>query len=557
MEKRLNPVGTTESISTPLGRQYTFSIVAQSRAIKFLLPGMVVLWCTAAWILSGLYADQREAQVIARRYESAQVSAKSIRQNVEQELAIVRNVPVILSEDPQIISLLVERFGALVKPSELPMAERNASWRADSAFHGIALRLQTIVDKIGLSSLFVMNAAGDCIAEGHEANNKDFTGANYFDREYFQQARSGKIGQQFAVGRVTDFLALFYASPIEAEDKFIGAIGSRINLSNLFTSSPEHDFFVTDDNGVIILAKDIDLRMKALPNAKVFSLSDHDRETRYKQKNFEKIAFDPSSGADKVGLLQRKGRPQPYVIAHQSVSDDLVTVYVLRDLEDVVVMRSESRWWFALTSILGSLMMLLIAGGMLLIKVERAYRQQLLSLNESLALQARTDPLTGCANRRRFLESLTSERQRWDRYEVPFSILSLDLDHFKKINDSFGHSAGDLVLQKFVEIVQSLLRPSDLLGRMGGEEFSVLMPHTRLAEAMIIGERIRAAIAATPFKLGGVNLNVTVSIGVSEWDGVDGETVEDFLNRSDKALYAAKEAGRNTVCAEISNANNN
>jgi len=544
----MNPEGTSEFSTKPFWHQSTRAIFAQLGAIKYLLPVSVVLWCIAAWFFSDLYEERREAQVISQRYASAKISAESLSQNVEQELAIVRNVPVILAEDPYIVSQLAERFGPQVTPSQLSMAERNASWQSDPAFHALALRLQSIVDKVGLSSLFVMNAAGDCFAEGHEIGNLNFTGANYFDREYFQQALSGKVGHQFAVGRITDFLALFYASPVVAGNKFMGAIGARVNLSHLFADSPEQGFFVTDDNGVIIFAKDADLKMKALPNAKVFDLSDHDRETRYKQKHFEIVALTPSGRPGNIPLVRWMNHEDDDVLAHQSVSDNIVTVYVLRDLGDVLVMRNESRWWFALTSIIGSLTILLISGGLLFIKVEREYRRQLLTLNETLATQAGTDALTGCANRRRFLDALRNERQRADRYEVTFSMLSLDLDHFKYVNDTYGHSTGDLVLQNFVAVVQKTLRPSDLLGRLGGEEFSILLPHTPAPEAVIIGERIRCAIESTSVHAGSASIKVTVSVGVSEWQSVDDDTVENVLARSDRALYAAKESGRNTVC---------
>lgn len=548
MRKPLNPVGSTGISARLFGYQSTRAIFAQLGAIKLLLPVSIGLWCVAAWFVSDLYAERREIQVIAQQYASARISAASIGRNVEQGLEIVRNVPVILAEDPYIVSQLSERFGPQVMPSQRSMAERKASWESDPAFHALAVRLQSIVDKVGLSSLFVMNAAGDCFAEGHEIGNLGFTGANYFDREYFQQALSGGIGQQFAVGRITDFLALFYASPVIVDNKFLGAIGSRINLTRLFTDSPEQEFFVTDDNGVIIFAKDADLKMKALPNAKVFNLSAQNRENRYKQSHFETVAFAPLGQLEDIPMVRWMNHPQAYALAHQPVSNNLITVYVLRSLGEVSVMRNESRWWFALTSILGSLTMLLISGGVLFIKIERDYRQQLLALNETLARQAGTDALTGCANRRRFLESLESEFQRADRYEVTFSVMSLDLDHFKNINDTYGHSTGDLVLQNFVTTVQKTLRPSDLLGRLGGEEFSILLPHTSATEAAIIGERIRSAVESTSVHSGSAAIKVTVSIGVTEWQRVDEENVENLLGRSDRALYAAKESGRNTIC---------
>lgn len=181
-------------------------------------------------------------------------------------------------------------------------------------------------------------------------------------------------------------------------------------------------------------------------------------------------------------------------------------------------------------------------------RTERAL-QELQRTNEKLEHMAATDPLTGAANRRHFLDRVETEIALAKRNGAPFSVLSLDLDHFKSINDSYGHQAGDEVLQRFVKKCLDAIRPYDGVARVGGEEFMVLLPQAGLDTARSIGERIRAAIAGTPFEAGiGKPIEVTVSVGVSEF-GRDGETVDAILRKVDERLYRAKDQGRNRVVA--------
>jgi two-component system, cell cycle response regulator len=181
-------------------------------------------------------------------------------------------------------------------------------------------------------------------------------------------------------------------------------------------------------------------------------------------------------------------------------------------------------------------------------RTERAL-QELQRTNEKLEYMAATDPLTGAANRRRFIERVEAEIALARRNGAPFSLLALDLDHFKAINDSYGHQAGDQVLQRFVKKCVDAIRPYDGVARVGGEEFMVLLPQVASDTARAIGERIRAAVASTPFDTGdGKPIEVTVSVGISEF-GRDGETIDAIFRKADERLYQAKHLGRNCVIA--------
>jgi diguanylate cyclase (GGDEF)-like protein len=164
------------------------------------------------------------------------------------------------------------------------------------------------------------------------------------------------------------------------------------------------------------------------------------------------------------------------------------------------------------------------------------------TLQRRLVEQAITDPLTGAFNRRYMQARLEEALQAERRHPAPVSLLIIDIDHFKRVNDEHGHRAGDAVLQSLVAAIRKRARAVDLLFRMGGEEFVVLLPDTHENDAFVAAESLRAAIAETPLAEG---LTVTVSIGVGE--ARPGDTVGTWIKDTDAALYAAKRAGRNTV----------
>lgn len=165
---------------------------------------------------------------------------------------------------------------------------------------------------------------------------------------------------------------------------------------------------------------------------------------------------------------------------------------------------------------------------------------------EELLRLASTDPLTGALNRREFTALAERDALRAQRYNRPLSILMFDLDHFKRLNDTYGHAAGDKALQRFTTICCNALRTVDIFGRWGGEEFVALLPETDSAGAANIAERLRKSVADNSFEFGGHKIGFTVSIGIAQYRSTE-TSVEGPLSRADQAVYDAKKAGRNRI----------
>jgi diguanylate cyclase (GGDEF)-like protein len=167
---------------------------------------------------------------------------------------------------------------------------------------------------------------------------------------------------------------------------------------------------------------------------------------------------------------------------------------------------------------------------------------------EDLGQLAITDPLTRIMNRRGITVSVLDAMAQAERYGNPLAVAMADIDHFKQVNDTYGHEVGDKVLADIASVLSESLRMPDKVGRYGGEEFLVVLPHTTLAQARKIAERMRTAVGAWPFELGGKETSLTISIGLTEFQ--KGEDLEQLLSRVDRALYQAKAGGRNLVVTE-------
>ena len=179
--------------------------------------------------------------------------------------------------------------------------------------------------------------------------------------------------------------------------------------------------------------------------------------------------------------------------------------------------------------------------------LEDANRELQIALIREQTL-SHTDVLTGIHNRRYLFELAVQKFAVASRYQQPLAVMMIDIDHFKKVNDTFGHIVGDQMLKNVTKIAHAELRSADVIGRYGGEEFVILLPMTNARQAGLLAERIRADVAALRLPTEKGDASATLSIGIVEINHKEStEVVEDVFRRADEAMYAAKQAGRNRV----------
>lgn len=189
------------------------------------------------------------------------------------------------------------------------------------------------------------------------------------------------------------------------------------------------------------------------------------------------------------------------------------------------------------------------------LKLNKAYaglrksNDELLEAYALLQQLVTVDPLTGLENRRSLMDFTESQLKLAQRYKSFFSIMLIDLDYFKKINDTYGHLVGDEILKNIAKILKDILRNVDHIGRFGGEEFIVILPDTNLKNAVVVAEKVREEIAIFLHKIGDYIIKTTVSIGIASYNSLD-DDVNQIIKRADQALYKAKSSGRNCSITE-------
>jgi diguanylate cyclase (GGDEF)-like protein len=264
--------------------------------------------------------------------------------------------------------------------------------------------------------------------------------------------------------------------------------------------------------------------------------------------NFTNIPSIMVCGASAWMLLRRGRAPVSRVSAAILSVETLVMAYraVLTNLRyirpwETVHAETDPRWLYSLAAM-----------GLLTTCMVMCYLWFLVTeLGKELARQARTDSLTGALNRRAMEEAASRETARCIRHRRPLCMIVLDVDHFKQINDTRGHAAGDRVLQRLVDEVKAMLRKNDLIARTGGEEFTILLPDTDATECIVAAERVRKVIEALEVPFEDRPIRFTVSAGIAQLDSSNGDW-EGMMRRADSAMYAAKGHGRNAVCPDDS-----
>lgn len=403
----------------------------------------------------------------------------------------------------------------------------------------------TRLNRAANSSLaYLLDMQGTVLAASNHNDVNSLVGNNYAFRPYFTEALGGAHSHYFALGVSTGERGYYAAYPVKDGERMVGVLVIKKALDALEHDLGQYDYsFFTSPDGVIFLSSDRSLLFSTL-----FPIGDDKRKQLVGTKQFGNQIEGHVFGQqlkDGESLYFKGNR---YLYATRTLKDYGWNLALLKPVRSTVV----NRFFGILTTLLLTTLTLMFFAAMYLeMSISALLAQQQRELEEAnrkLHLQATTDTLTGIFNRLRFNQLLEAELLRIKRHPSPLSVIMFDIDHFKHVNDTYGHQAGDLVLQAVTAVAGKTIRESDSLARWGGEEFMVLTPDASLASAQQLAERIRMAIAAADV---GIAQPVTCSFGVAQYR--DSERADDFTKRADDALYLAKESGRNRVAVSDEN----
>lgn len=517
-----------------------------------LIRGLIACWISfsiwAIWIqqLSGQLSSARYTAFVRQQFIWTLVTMGTIlvsgwvlteflggiyRQNVQEESR--RDVDLLasrLSSDTATVDGMVKALAG--SPSIQPWLTGNRS--QDDAVAQSVLDLD--VEASGAKRGYILDGTGAVVAS---SNRRDVLPGKptYRSTPYFRESIAGSGGYQFVFDAAAGVRDYYASQPIRAPDGSI--VGVAVLTKSLDTFEADlrlfdRPYFFIDPQGVVMMTNRPETLHRALwPRAEAMKTP----------------LSRPSGKASDKPMLEEE------VVDGTWASVDNERNYVSRRFADhsqwSLVILKPTREIFA-TRFLGIVITLLVTVMALIYLLGKGRwvhddvladnRIRLQELTQDLGMKATTDPLTGLHNRLNFDQALTGEMERSQRYGTPLSLILYDIDHFKRINDTYGHLAGDKVLIQLSRFVPNLIRTSDFLARWGGEEFIILAPGSGGPMAFQAAEKLRDAVGQVIFEQVGT---VTCSFGVAQW--VPGETAADFVARADEALYRAKANGRNQV----------
>lgn len=433
--------------------------------------------------------------------------------------------------------------------------------------------LERVNDSAKAAVVYILDEKGQVIAASNWQQPRSFIGQNYAFRPYFQDALRDGSGRFYGIG-VTSLAPGFFLSHVVRDGtSILGVAAVKVDLSDLdagwINNRIGDEVVVTDENGVIFLSSRAEWKYRPLS-----PLAASVREQVRRTHQYDAALKEPLSVTTVmqlqpderlVDIEQHSGNANEssearYLIksAPLAASEWTINVLIATAAADARAARTGIAAAGALAFVMLAVMYVQLTRRR--IREREKSRQELelthqalelqhselQKLTEELRITSITDPLTGAYNRRFFFETVGKLVSAACRHQSALSIVTIDVDHFKRINDLYGHPAGDQVLRKLTEICKESLREADVFARFGGEEFIMALPNSDSTAAYVAAERLRTTMMEQTIIVKGEPLRITLSCGVSQYHAHE-SGIDETLKRADEALYEAKNSGRNRV----------
>ena len=331
------------------------SLGSIKRSLRVVLS-LVLCWIVLAWLGTNNYYAKLSDAYYQRESHIASQQIVHVANTIDLSLQVLRGIPRVLAATPQARAAL-QIFGPDVQASTRPSAQRAADWLRHPLLQASNQLLALSAANLGADVIWIMNAAGDCVAASNSGTPGSFVGGNFADRDYFLQTRMGRRGEQYAIGRISSAAGLYFADPVFMDGRFIGAIVVKRNISNFSGWTQQLTAFLTDVNGVVILAKDKDWEYLALPDAPVRQLSTLALQAQYQKARFETLHVEPWSSAGQFELAKQLGNSRrPWILSSKPLEGGTLTVHVAQPLDALARHATEKVWLFFLVAAAGSLL---------------------------------------------------------------------------------------------------------------------------------------------------------------------------------------------------------
>jgi len=508
----------------------------QQRNTVILTLLLVVFWLVSVVFLAERHYLSSARDAINQETLHSQQRADDLADSIQRNLSQLHGIPDLLSTLLR-VKWAVSRFDAGGAPSALPLEARRKAWTEDPAFNDLSRYLALSEQYLNADLVYVVNAAGDCIAASNWDTQGSSIGTNFAERDFFKSNKNGQRGIQYAMGKTTHIAGLYFSTPVIIDGKFMGAVVAKADVPNLSFLIKQLDAFVTDSNGVVILAGDKTLEMYTLPNAAIAAFSEQEKFARYRRNNFSTLDIVPWENNKFPSLVKFKNQPEPHLLVAKNLPQYGLQVYVASEVTAITSLAQNHFWLTLLIGALGSILICAVSGTVL-------YLETLKRSKALLWRKANFDALTELPNRELFHDRLEQEIKKSVRSGLPIALLLIDLDQFKEVNDTLGHEMGDLLLQQAANRIVNCVRATDTVARLGGDEFTVVLP--QLHDVLIARQLAQKIInkLAEPFYLRDEVIHISASIGITLYPA-DATEIVNLMRNADQAMYAAKNEGRN------------
>lgn len=335
-------------VATFVGKHKLFSFDRSYRQIGVL----IAIWTAIAGFSVDYFHRRLADDILLQETQLARQQAEDIAANIEDSLQLLQGIPEVTIHDGPTRQIL-HRFGADAVASTLTPTERQQSWTHDRELDQINRTLSFAAATFKADAIWVVNAAGDCVAASNAGTPESFVGTNNAGRDYFLQARAGARGHQYAVGRASKVAGLFFSYPLIERGRFLGAAVVKRNLATLSPWTRQAKAFLVDVNGVIVYSPDKRFEFHTLPGATIDAMPIDKRDLKYSRGSFEALSITPWSERGLPGAVRLGTDEMPVVLGIKAIAGDAISVYVPRPLGDLTRLHAQRLWLFLLIAVTG------------------------------------------------------------------------------------------------------------------------------------------------------------------------------------------------------------
>lgn len=346
-------------------------------------------WITISWVLSGHHMRNVQEETFQRHFSRAQQQLTVLNGGFSNTTVALRKLPFHFSKEAKVAQAL-RHFGTSTVPSSLDRESRRKTWERDPSLLALNELLRVAVQHLDTDVLWVLNAAGECVAASNAGSSASFVGSGFADRSYFQSARRGEPGQQYAVGRVSLVPGLYYSHPVMEQGHFLGAVVVKRDVAGFAYLFEHSDSFATDRNGVIIIGNNKALEHQTVPGSRVPTLSRQELQRQYQRAEIPPLPLVAWEEQPRPGLVRWHGSGTPELFIHQASPDAGIELYFLQPVPEIAQAARQRVGIFFLVALAGILLVAAVTANILYVQSLRQGRaiseQAAAKLKESEAL---------------------------------------------------------------------------------------------------------------------------------------------------------------------------